>query len=239
MKKIILLILCLVLCGCSKVNVDNLYDDLDTLLNNLDFTYDNRINNASTYFGYYMPSDMQDFEGNENSSIIVFENSKTIMNLNISSIIDSTYYNSSLKDDGFFKESLLTYEKSGEFIKNDGEQANYRIKIYKDGSAYLVHLMTNELNFYTSCKDYNLVDVTKRLFIIAKSVEVEKDKLLANYSRKDIIEYERKQIDLFEYDIPTSGFLSDLVNQSGGTVVEETPEIIEENVNEEIVEDEE
>lgn len=237
MKKLSLFIVLLLLCGCASVNSD-INASLDNYLKDLSKTFNVRANHSAKYYEYYMPSDMQDVDGNHNFSYMEYEGAKITMNLNIASLVSSEAFGDDyLDDEGFFNESLLIYNNIGTFIKNDTSTSNYRINVYQNGDDYLIDLSTKELDFYSLCKDYNLLDTLKHLFTIAKSVKVDSDSVIANYSKKDIIESQKEYRDLFEYNIPSSGFLSDLVGQN--VTPSDNTESIEENedINEEIDEE--
>lgn len=229
----------LLLTGCTAIKSENIYSDLDNYLANLDSADKFRTNNSTEFYSYYLPSDMQELDCTNNSSSLTYNNAEIVMNLNIPAIVSGRAFNDyTLKNDGFFKESLLEYEKEGYFPKDDESTCNYAIRIYYDDNKYLVHFQTEELNFYCLCDASDVVDVVKHLFTISESADVDKNLVVANYSNKDIIEYQRKQVNLFRYEIPQSGFLSELVNQTGGTVEIQSEMPNEENTEEEIPEEE-
>lgn len=241
MKKIAIVLITFILSGCTYVSrpTTNLDETITNIEASLNSPYDFRINNGSTYFSYYLPSDSQEMESSENAAIINYLNSKIIMNLNIPSIINNVFYTDSVfDDDGFFIKDNLIHESSGTFIKNDGSESNYFVKVYKDGESYLIQVKTNELNFYANTNMYEIEGVIKHIFLMAQSVEIDPTKIINAYSAKEVIDYQKKQVDLFEYMVPSEGYLNDLVGSSNGTVtsqetsnpVEETSEGIMEEI---------
>lgn len=218
MKRVIILIICLLLTGCASFNEIYLNEDLDNFLNDLSFSYKKRPNHVTDYYDYYLPSDMQEIDGNYNSSILTFNGSKVAMNVNVTSIINSSkYYSVKFCLDGFFNDANLVYTKEDTFNMDNFDIVMYHLDVYKSGKYYLLNLTTSNLIFYASCEYNNLVNLLKRLFIIAKSVDVDRKAIVSAYSTEDIIDYNRKQIDLFEYVIPNEGYLSDLVDYTNGT----------------------
>lgn len=237
MKKFVIVLSLFLLTGCTVSKSIDIYSDLDNCLRYLNQSFDVRTNHNAEYYSYYVPSDMQDFEGNTNSNVMAFRNAKIVMNLNIASIVNSESFGINyFVDDGFFKKDYKTYEYDDSFVKNNGEISKYQIEVYEKDNYYLVRLVTDELIFYCTCDEYDLIDVVKHIFTIASSIEVEKDKIVTNYSKKDVIEYVKQQVNLFEYDIPSSGFLNELVNQSGGIVHEGDGDI--DNTNNVVVDEE-
>lgn len=236
MKKVIYLIICLLLLtGCTTSNKNKLCSDFDSYLSDLSQTYRIRINRSAKYYDYYLPSDMQDGGGDANSTVIHYNNAQIIMNLNIANIVkkDTFGINSSI-DDGFFNSQYLIYSNNGQFIKNDSTDSLYSLKVYSNDNEYLQYLVTDDLVFYCLSDIYDAFDCLKHMFIIAKSCNANRDAIIENYSNKDVIDFVRRQVDLFEYDSPDSGLLSELVSHSGGTVeIEELPQIEQEEIAEE------
>ena len=225
MKKITVLLILLLLTGCVNKPID-VTSDLDTLLANLDYKYIVRENTSTDFFNYYLPSDMVNEDGDGISAAVKYNENKIVINLNISAVVNSYSFGvDKFNNDGFFKDDMLVYQKADNFSMYDESSSKYLLKIYNDGNSNLVNLITNELNFYGVCDDYDLVQVVRHMFIIAKSAEVNYEKVNLKYSNKDIIEYVKQPVNLFEYDIPVSGFLSDLVHQSNGTIVNGDGEI--------------
>lgn len=233
MKKLSILLICLILVGCVPNDYANINNDLDNYLSKLDTTFKVRSNHTAYYYDYYLPSDTYDDGGNTNSSYFTYHDAKIVMNLNIPYIVNAESFGiNEFYDEGFFKDSLLDYSKSGSFVKNDSSNGLYQLNIYKNGSEYLIHLVTNELNFYGLAKDYDVLETVKHLFIIGKSVNVNSQAVVSDYSNKDVIEYVKQQVNLFEYDIPSSGFLSDIVDQKNEPTIETTDNIEEEQESE-------
>ena len=82
------------------------------------------------------------------------------------------------------------------------------------------------------------------MFTIARSVDLDEDLIINNYSDKNVVDYKKKQIDLFDSTRPTSGNLSELLignavvgNQINESIEGENENTQEENVNEENTEE--
>ena len=243
MKRIVTIVLVIMLSGCTFVK--NRANTLDEAIENAKVTlntpYEFRVNNSSTYFSYYLPSDCQEIESSENASIINFLDSCIVMNLNIPSIINNTFYTDSVfDDDGFFIVENIVHESNGSFIKKDGTESIYYIKVYKENDVYLLQLKTNELIFYANTNLNDIEEVIKHIFLIAQSVETNLNKIITAYSSKEVIDYQKKLVGLFDYIAPTEGYLNDLVNSSNGTITNpegtnpesETNETIDDEIDE-------
>lgn len=195
------------LCGCASNNAT--LDDA--------FTQENRdlnlrANNYLTYYNYYLPSDVYELNYEENAVLLKYEESNISMNLNVASIINSEFYNDYyLKDDGFFDDYRLFYEHTGTYLDADNNHLEYIYRVYEYENEYLVHMMSEKMNFYAYTIKDNLYDLTEKILIIAKSISVKDVDVISNYSSKSIIDYQKKQINLFDLVLPVNGKLDELI----------------------------
>ncbi len=238
MKKVAVLLCLLFLCtGCVSNDNGVLTNNLDNVFNNLDSITKYYPNNKMRYYSYYLPSDMGEEEIDSESVTINYNDSKIVMNLNVADIINEKYYpDELLKDDGFFDSQYQIYENSGSYT-SDQEEYRYEYKLYKRNNTYAISLKTVNMNFYGVSTLSDVVELTKHLLMISKSIEVEKDNVLKTYYKKDVIDYSKKQIDLFDNSLPSNGKLSDMltddavvkdnsnVSEDDSNNIENTPEI--------------
>lgn len=212
MKKAAVLLCLLFICaGCVSNDSTVLTNNLDNVFNNIDSVTKYYTNNKMRYYSYYLPSDMGEEEIDSESVTINYNDSKIVMNLNIADIINEKYYpDELLKDDKFFDSQYQIYENSGSYTLDD-EEYRYEYKLYKRNNTYAISLKTVNMNFYGVSTLSDVVELTKHLLMVSKSIEVEKDAVLKTYYKKDVIDYSKKQIDLFDNSLPSNGKLSDML----------------------------
>lgn len=212
MAKIILALCLLIsLCGCSSnESIQNRIEE--TVLKEETSVYNARINTVGDYYSYYLPSDCYLRQGDNLSALIDFASGHMVLNLNIKDIIANRYYYENLlNDDGLYCESSLIYSKSSEMMINSDEKRRYDLYVYELESEYLIHLQTRELQMYGCSYSGDLAETIRHMMIIAKSTEIMSDKVIDSFSAKDVIDYEKKQINLFNYVIPSSGYVQELL----------------------------
>lgn len=215
MKRIlILLLICLCLSGCASVNSATLKEDVEKTLSNFNNINSLHANNTLTYFSYYLPSDMQEIECNDNYSLVGYNDAKIIVNLNIASIISSKYFKYSQNDDGFFNNEHLFLTKSDNYSNIFGQNKEYKISIYNYEKEFIVYLVNSDAVLYGYCDEYDLVELVRHMIVISKSIDVDRNRVIDNYSSKDIVNYQKEPLNLFNVIIPTEGTLEELVEIS-------------------------
>ena len=140
-------------------------------------------------------------------------------------------------------QNKLVYSKSGKYLTIKDIERDYILNLYQNNEYYVIELITSDLTYITSSKSY-VKDIVKHLFTIARSVDLDEDLIINNYSDKNVVDYKKKQIDLFDSTRPTSGNLSELLignavvgNQINESIEGENENTQEENVNEENTEE--
>lgn len=195
--------------ACSNVDINA---DLDSIFSNFNNTSTYNTNNTLKYYSYYLPSDFGEEDINSDSITLKYGESSIIMNLNIADIINSKYYSSiSLSDDGFYNNDYLIYENDGLYISNNETEKQYIFRLYDYDTYYALYLKTTDNIFYGSVVKGDIKDITRQLLIIVKSVNVDNDLIISTYSNKDTIDYEKKQLDLFNYHKPSNGTLGEML----------------------------
>ena len=243
MKNLLIVLLLVLMCGCSS-NGTNITNDLDVLLSDTNKITSNHPNNSLEYYDYYLPSDMGEVSFEQESLVLKYLDNKIVVNININDIINNKYYpeqyltNSSLLD-----QNKLVYSNGGKYLTIKDIERDYILNLYQNNEYYVIELITSDLTYITSSKSY-VKDIVKHLFTIARSVDLDEDLIINNYSDKNVVDYKKKQIDLFDSTRPTSGNLSELLignavvgNQINESIEGENENTQEENVNEENTEE--
>ena len=232
MKKVFL-VLCLLLglCGCKTIENNTLSNTLDDVLDSFSDVKNYRINNILEYYSYYLPSDMSEETADSDSIVLKYNDSRIIMNLNIANIVNSKYYYSSITDEGFFDEQYLVYQKNGTYTNQQRQNKLYILKIYSYKDLYALQFITSDMNYYGSVGKNEIDEVVKHLLVIAKNTSVDNEAVVKAFSNKDVIDYKKKQINLFDTSVPSSGelvniLIDDAVIGDGiyldGKIIEET-----------------
>lgn len=214
MKFIKVLLICLLLSGCSIIENRSLDDILS------DTSYSKaRVNNYSKYVDYYEPSDIHEIESDDISTVFELNNSKIIMNVNISGIINNQYNKDlALADDGFFDIDKLIFNKDSIYYDSDNNEISFFYRLYEYDQVYLMHLANCYINIYGYCEANDLELMTSKIYDLLKSASVDTTAILANYSSRDVIEYHKSTVNLFETVMPIQGRIDDMMIENEETM---------------------
>lgn len=212
MKKLLFIFICLILCACSSKG--SLEESLDSIFNNPS-KLNIRQNNYTNYLDYYLPSDLFEEDASDLSFTFYNDNTKIITNLNVAGIIDNKYYREyMLIDEGFFDDTKKIYSKRASYINAGNTELGFVYDLYNYDNRYLIHFYSTDVNTYAICDYDNIIFTTQKIFQIVKGIDVNYDAVIAQYSSKDVIDYQKKQIDLFNNTFPINGRIDDLMIDS-------------------------
>lgn len=239
MKKIIsLIIVTLIFTGCTSLNSTDIYDGLDKVVEIEEGKqYTSRTNNFTDYVNYYLPSDTAEIDSDFTTFTFKYNDSIILYNINIADLINNKYYpEEALKgDDYFFDNNYLFYEHEGNVVSANSE-GKYVVRVYEVEDEYLISFSNVDSKIYAYATRGDVVEVLRHVFIIAKLAHVDEDKVITNFSDKDVISATKKTISLFNYVYPSSGYLSDLLTSP---IDSENNNEENNNINEEYYEEDE
>ena len=209
-KKLFLILMVLILWGCASTK--NISLQLDDVFSNEEYYSLIRTNNYTKYINYYLPSDVQELDDENLSYIFTYNRSKIIMDVNVSGIINSKYYETyAIKNEGFFDKGKMIYSHEGNYPNSKEELIPYFYQVYNHDDDYLAYFMSKELIFYVYSNVEDIVPVTSRILLMAKGANIDDDNIIYQFSSKDVIDYEKKQVNMFEAIMPVNGNINDFL----------------------------
>ena len=214
-KRIIVLLLSVLLCACANTN--SIEKQLDDVFSSSEINKV-RVNNYTNYIEYYLPSDVNEENSEPLSFVFSLDDCKLVMNVNIPNILNKEYYNETqLNDEGFFDENKLIYSNQGDYL-NDGKTTRYFFKTYQYEDECLLYFVSDDVNFY----GYGPLDkvslLASKILQMAKAVNVHTDRVIADFSTADVIDYQRSTINLFEKTLPKDGPVDEFIIGNGEQV---------------------
>lgn len=206
-KKIFLmLIISLILLGCSSKSSANIEAEVDFVISRVNETkpYENQNHNKG-FFSYYLPLNVGILRANKISTVLQIDGSEVFMGLNVSEVLSNKIETNNVEDSGF----LLVKDFS---IKNNAQQyVNYQVIIEQlDLDQYLLYLKVNQVFFVSSLPRVALAPTLENMLVISRTIDVDKKRVVAEFSNKEEMNYQQQVIELFSESVPEEGFLKEI-----------------------------
>lgn len=200
------------LLGCQK-SVDTTLNEMvnDTIIKVNESEIFESNNHKKALFSYYLPKDIGILEANKISSVLIMDDIQVFMGINVSEIMSETV-RLNLENVVEFEvvEAATTYNKYQQEINNE-------IIIEKlTDSDYLLYVKSAENFFMAILKKASIPNVLEKILVVARSIEIDKIAVIAEFSNKETINYQQEIIELFSDSIPEEGFLNDIYPKDEG-----------------------
>ena len=248
MKKIILIILSMfILMGCT-----NEKDNKTILINDLkEFGHSSIsfINNHSKkLYSYYVIPSMTSDSINDTSSIIKYEDKTISLNIEVNNILDQQLFSNEDKVKQLKIKGTRVLMIDDLLIDYNNEPVNYYFEIYRLNDEYLLSLRTKFFILESIQKQSDVEIIAKMMMTVAKSVNIDIDQIILDYSNKIEIYTEKEVIELYKPLAPENGPISEILadsqikeyldNVNGESpdevIPETTPEALEDEASEDI-----
>lgn len=235
MKKFLLcLSLLLFLTGCYRA--DNVKTEVNDAISELATNKSNvNDNHIKRYYKYYLPPDVASLDSEDTYNVFGTEATTFVMNLDVGRVINDKYYHTNDYDnDSIYLNDYLVYELDGQVLNS-----NFDLNVYERNDFYLLELSMNDVVF-SACVRLNFVKETlRKMLIIGDSVDIDELAIIDELSNKDVIEYRKEKIDLFQIIIPKDGRLEELINPKLNINIEKNEEQVDQENQTDVEIDEE
>ncbi|MDO4702217.1 MAG: hypothetical protein Q4A47_06340 [Erysipelotrichaceae bacterium] len=209
MKRILIILLCFMLSACHSAK--DLKSDLDVSLQHLEKTqYKTSVSHRKPLYSYYLQKGVGSVDSYQFGSLLKYQDAYFVMNLNAQSIINEKFYKNTLVEQQVDHKKRL-YQRESEYVDYNGKSNAYKLEVYDMDGEYFIYLTTALFEFYAQVSSVDVEPISYQMLKIAKTVKVDKEKVISLYSNKESIEYVKQQVKLFEVAIPESGRLDEMV----------------------------
>lgn len=223
MKRIWIVVVMVVLMGC-QISESSLTSRMNTRISEIEGLKAAAVtNHRRSYFDYYLPKHIGKRFSDMDNVVFVKGQQKFYMYLHVSDIIIDTYYNNTssraTKDEVRIGESV--YHKKGTMKNSEGLEQIYDLTIERIQTRYVLSLRYGSIQFMALLPLSELEEMVYDMFMIARSMVIDTDAVLADYSNKSVVVITNKY-DLFEIMFPESGVIAHVLgDESIGTIHEE------------------
>ncbi|MFV0380522.1 MAG: hypothetical protein ACK5KQ_06845 [Anaerorhabdus sp.] len=204
MKKIMLIFMIILIAGCSG-NKQLLERQLVEKLDNVSKTQAISANNQKAFYSYYLEPSVGRRKVGKTYNIFIKDNLEFAMNLNIPFILTKE----ESENKSYDIEPIMSYD--GSYVDINNQELEFKCNIYQNRSHSYIEFNTKYMNFYASGSLTEVVGIADNMLTIAKSVTINEDRILTAYSAKEIVEFEKEQLKLYEVMIPENGRIEEMM----------------------------
>ena len=213
MKKIIILIISIIfLCGCTKIDNNNIGDIIKDVVSNNNY----RANQFRNGYKFYLPNGLSIIKIDDRNIVFKENDIKYYMYVDIVS-----YYH---KVENTYKENNDSYFSS--LINYDNKSGYVEVNVKND--KYLIEIMYNYAKIEVIVDSKDIASTITNSLIILSSIDFNDD-VINNLLEADVLNYSEETFNIFETKANDSNFLK--VVEEYDNYVDEVPDfdLIKEN----------
>lgn len=170
-------------------------------------------NHSKGYFKYYLNHDTGLRASSKTSSLLIVNGNEVMMSIKVSNIVSNFHLeessNSSAKLQSFAQGDSI----EGVYLDQNNVQQAYVYNELMMGDQIAITLDNGLVSLVTLIYPAEKTLMIPTLVSILRSTSVDQEVIVANYSNKEIIEYDTIHREFFEQVVPESGSLIDMYNQ--------------------------
>ena len=191
MKKIIILILSItLLCGCTKIDNNN----IEQIINKIISSKSNNANEYKNGYKFYLPSNLMIDKINERNIVFRENGLKYYMFVDIVSYYHKVENSYKIKDNAYMSK-LINYDNKSGYIE---------INLKND--KYLIEIMYNYAKIEVIVNSNDIASAITNSLIILTSVNYNDD-IIDNLLEEDVLNYSEETFNIFETNSNDSNFL--------------------------------
>ena len=216
-KKIVTGLLCLtLLSGCSAVYLSDLTSDVSRRLADLMEEPTMRPTYSHRYYDYYIDPSIGRVTSYSTSNVFQMDGIQFIMNLNVARIVAGAYYDCQT-DWASVGQRLPETDLSGTYTDWNGEEHNYRVKIYLLGEQYYTLVDTDYVCFASISNRLEAARMAAEMVRIARTIRLHSSTVLSSFSNRVVISGTRQRLNLFQEIAPENGAIEELFDNENFT----------------------
>lgn len=166
-------------------------------------------NMHKSFYSYYLPQHVGKRKSTAYSNVFVIDNQEVLMSVKPASVIIDEYYGKSNLN------SIKEYDNA--LLSNSYDLTNYEekkismvVSVFQFDGLYYMLADTTNFTFLTTTTLGNMPNIIRDIIRIARSVDVNEKEILAEYSRKESIDYQQATT-IFSQSIPENGTLAEML----------------------------
>mgnify|MGYP003426708616 CR=1 FL=1 len=167
---------------------------------------------------YYLEPSIGRISGNKSNSVFKIDGYEVVLNIDVSSVITTKYYGGGTNEQDFRDIDAFPNqidEVTGSFLSGSGIIKDFRYRLYRvSDNEYGILLQTSNLIMVGKTGRGDVLDVIRKMMSILRTCRVDEEKIISTYSKKELINYKKETLDIFQKTYPENGSLQDMISDS-------------------------
>ena len=213
-----LLILLVWMGGCAKIpNERMMLEDVKAKLDGaVTSEISSSVNTNKGFISFYLEPSIGRTEANKTNSVFLIDGEHCVLTVDVPAIVTAKYYSSDNPDLVVMREidafPNQIFEKEGTFLSGGGLVREYRCRIYRlDQKNYGVMIQTSNIILVAECPLAKTGNMTASMMRIARTIRCDEEQVVSAYSQKEMINYRKEVLDIFQKIYPENGSLLDML----------------------------
>ena len=191
MKKLIILIVCFtLLCGCTKINNDN----INNIINSVVSSDNDRANQYRNGYKFYLPNNLSTIKIDDKNNVFKENDIKYYMFVDIVSYYHKVENKYQVNEKSYYS-SLINYNNKSGYVE---------VNVKND--KYLIEIMYNYAKIEVIVNSNDIASAITNSLIILTSVNYNVD-IIDNLLEEDVLNYSEETFNIFETNSNDSNFL--------------------------------
>lgn len=211
-----MIVFLILLAGCT-VSADSLSVRIEGALNDaIEAKTATIVNHTTELYQFYLPFHMGKKASNATSVLLQSSDVEIVMSVDAANIIMQRFYRTSLNANQLRKiptYAQVVFDQSGQFTNSNKVTLNYRLIVSQlEESVYSIVLQSDAVLLSSVVQLPKIESTVFDMMTVAKSAKVNRETIVSMYSNKQIINYQRQTLELFEQIAPESGRVADMIS---------------------------
>lgn len=171
-------------------------------------------NYSKPYYKYYLPPNIGVKSSTKIGSVLSLNNDEIMMNLKVSRVVALSYQKEGIALEDLKKEKENIFQEGGHYLDINDKERLFLFTVYPITKNRNLLVLENErVELVSIVAESNAPYMLENMMLILRSLDVNDDLVIADYSNKEIIEDKTIHEDFFEHAVPESGNLIEMYNR--------------------------
>lgn len=173
-------------------------------------------NQSKGFLKYYLNPDMGLKASTLTSSLLVIDNTEVMLSVNVSEILSNFYKvekNAVMMTEMAVEESDSETRIEGMYLDQVDKQRSYTYVEQHMGNQVAITLSNGLITLVTLIHPSQKSLMIPSMVSILRSSQINEDLVVAQFSNKEVIQFDTIHREFFEQEVPESGSLIDMYNQ--------------------------